>query len=405
MGGRRVNKAFAIAFAAVLAGCGAGVVEGDPDLGSTRGSAQRPAGGDDDTPQSPGDDDAPVTPTDDGPGGDPPPPPQEPDRIPVFIATGHMQRTVMSCDGGQTWRADQSADDEARCWTTESDPHYVECDHNPGAARGITFTGTAFVATFGWGPPGGIYRSLDGVMWTPSVTGTTFGGVEAGAGRVVAMSAVPRVSNDDGVSFTSSDVYIDQQARRTGFAAYGAGRFLMVGDGEISLSSDVGTSWWSPDVWPSGCGDNIQTQGGVAYGDGVILVVGGNGLACRSRDGGATWTTRDIGTSNVDSQLVWTGTHFRVWSAGIAYASPDGDAWSSTPTVPAGVSIGPVAYDAEHGIYAAVSGGWNEWYDAQRFYRSVDGITWQVLAASDAPRGHPMRNMVFGYAARSVVCP
>lgn len=408
-----MKLAYAIAATLLVIGCGAGVVEGDPMLSSQHGSELH---GDDDTFVPPGDngplpqdDDGAVT--DDGPGDsdtDPPPtdddPPPPAGRVPVLIAQGHMQRTIMSCDGGVSWVANASANDDARCWT-DGDPNYVECDHNPGAGRGITFTGTAFVATFGWGPPGGIFRSENGVDWDPRVSGTTFGGVETGAGHVIAMSAVPRISNDDGVTFTTSDDYIDSQARRTGFAAYDGGRFIMVGDGEITLSSDAGSSWWSPDVWPSGCGDNIQTPGGVAFGNGVILVLGGNGLACRSTNGGTTWTTHSTGTNDVGSQLVWNGSVFRMWSGDRMYSSSDGASWSSVAISPSNVRVGIVAYDPEHDSYAAINGGWGDWYATQRFYRSNDGITWETLAAGAAVRSHPMRNMVFGYAKPSAACP
>ncbi len=406
-----MKLACAIAATLLVTGCVAGVVEGDPTLSAEHDP--RLGGGDDlpdrgDPTPSARDDDAPADVDGDPGGGDPAPadddPPPPDGRVPVLIAQGHMQRTIMSCDGGASWVANASANDDARCWV-EGDPNYVECDHNPGAGRGITFTGTAFVATFGWGPPGGIFRSEDGVAWDQRVSGTTFGGVATGVGHVVAMSAQPRVSDDDGVTFAASDDYIDTQARRTAFAAYATGRFIMVGDGKITLSSDAGSSWWSPDVWPSGCGDSIQTQGGIAYGNGVILVLGGNGLACRLLDGGTTWTTHATGTTDVSSQLVWNGSVFRMWAGDRVYSSSDGASWSSVVISPASVRVGIVAYDPEHDSYAAINGGWGDWYTTQRFFRSDDGVTWETLAADKALRSHPMRNMVFGYAKRSAVCP
>src|SRR5690606_6858809 len=83
--------------------------------------------------------------------------------VPLFVAQGHLGRTVISCDGGQSWTADQSNDAEAQCWSGPDDE--PDCDHDPGAGRGIVFADGWFVATFGWGPPGGIVRSRDGVAW------------------------------------------------------------------------------------------------------------------------------------------------------------------------------------------------------------------------------------------------
>ena len=56
----------------------------------------------------------------------------------VFMATGHMGRTVMSCDDGKSWINDRSENDNARCWSASTDPNYVECDHTPYSGRGKT---------------------------------------------------------------------------------------------------------------------------------------------------------------------------------------------------------------------------------------------------------------------------
>lgn len=48
---------------------------------------------------------------------------------------------------------------------------------------------------------------------------------------------------------------------------------------------------------------------------------------------------------------------------------------------------------------------WQAWYEEMRWYRSSDGITWETLAPSDSILSHPVREMTFGYADPSAVCP
>jgi hypothetical protein len=57
------------------------------------------------------------------------------------------------------------------------------------------------------------------------------------------------------------------------------------------------------------------------------------------------------------------------------------------------------------GTFVAVKGGWQVWYEQQRFYRSTDGVTWDELPDGAYRQGHPITAMVAGFAQRSSVCP
>jgi len=52
-----------------------------------------------------------------------------------------------------------------------------------------------------------------------------------------------------------------------------------------------------------------------------------------------------------------------------------------------------------------VRGGWQVWYDQQRFYRSADGVRWETLAAGSYVGSHPINFIEFGYAPAGTVCP
>ena len=326
------------------------------------------------------------------------------DLVGVFVAQGHAGRTTVSCDDGRTWIANQSMDDSIRCFSDGFD-----CDHHPGSAKGVTYGRGWFFATYGWGPPGSIQRSRDGVSWEPVLEGTTFGGIAFGQDRVLAAARRPRWSADDGASWTEHpDAIITVwNVRRSAWVPHEDGRHVVVGedsgDKSVALSSDGGDSWWHPTTIPAECGGAIQNEGGIAYGAGAILIVGGDGWACRSTDGGDTFTATRI-TDDVTSHLVWTGDRFMVWGRGVAWQSPDGASFSETPTTPADLHIGAVDVSAE-GTFAAVRGGWNQWYESQRWYRSEDGVTWTELADGAYTGSHPIRDIHYARIPPNETCP
>lgn len=325
-----------------------------------------------------------------------------PGTLGVFVAQGHLGRTLVSCDGGHTWQGDQSLDPEGVCWP-DSGPG-VECDHHPGAAGGLAFQGGAFFATFGWGdPPGGVVRSSDGVTWDTVLEGTTFGGLAAGLGRVVAADRNPQVTSDGGATWDEiTDLPLTiWNLREIGFADVGGGVFVMVGsDGateELVRSVDGGLTWQVPDAVDPACELGFYAAGGITSGNGVILVANGSASVCRSTDAGVTWQAAPL-PSGFESSLVFTGSVFSVWAQGQRLDSADGLSWSSTPLSPSGLVLGPVAM-SDDGAYVAVRGGWGAWYEEQRFYRSDDGVAWVELDAADAPTGHPLRDLEFGRVA------
>jgi hypothetical protein len=331
-----------------------------------------------------------------------------PSGIATFVAIGYEGRTTVSCDDGKTWIANKSDDDKVKCFAP------LDCDHDGKAGRGIAFGNGWFVADFGWGQPGTVRRSRDGAVWETVLTGPNFASMMFGAGRFLGAARTGKLSQNDGMTWSDAaeaklmsngqDVW---NVRRGAYVGTG---FLLVADGPTAAFGKDGTSWSQLKNLPATCGTDIQWSGGIAYGNGAIVVVDGKGVACRSTDEGASWTTKNLG-GGLESRLIFTGSEFIVWGAGVVYRSQDGTTWTSTPTkktvngnpAGAGPNIGPVARSPQ-GTYVAVNGGWDQWYDKQRFYRSADGITWDELPTSSFVGSHPMTHITWGAATTSTVC-
>jgi hypothetical protein len=335
-----------------------------------------------------------------------------------------MGRTVLSCDGGRTWVGEQSTVDEIRhipaadlrCWGENIDPDpdpdqegepgesfELNCDEQADPGRGIAFGDGQFVATFGWGNPGRVLRSRDGTTWEVPLEGTTFGGVAYVQDTWILGGRNARRSTDGAITFSDDqDTGLKGwNVRRVGSTRGWGERVILVGEaGDAVISSDAGETWWQPSDFPASCGASIQTEGGIVSSDSVWLVIGGDGSACRSTDGGETWTASDLG-QDISSHAVYDGSRFLVWSRGTLHSSVDGKSWQTTPTVPADLTLGPVAVDDEGGL-VSVRGGWNVWYEDQRFYRSDDGVNWSEPESFIG--SHPIRAMAHGLVPRPSVC-
>ena len=207
----------------------------------------------------------------------------------------------------------------------------------------------------------------------------------------MAMTSRPLRSRDGGDTWQEvASTELGAPVRR---AAHADGLFVVVasssGAAQIAISDDEGDSWIQPS-FPAGCGVAIQTRGGIAFGNDVLLVVGGDGVACRSTDRGASWSTADIG-ANTGSHLVFDGASFVIWSSNAVHRSADGESWTEEPTSPA-VELQATA--AIEGRFVAAS---PDGYEDQALYVSDDGTSWQAVSGF-AP-GHAIRFITPGVAA------
>lgn len=346
---------------------------------------------------------------------------------PVFFAAGDVGRTTFSCDRGQSWTGNRSYDLEGdplvcgevqpvTCYDDASGCQLLngenceqqaidcDCDHHPGAVQGIAHGDGWWVASWGWGPPGSVRRSQDGVTWESVVEGTAFGGLAYGNGTFLAGDRQPLVSSDGGATWTEAAAADFQAAngetisnvRQVAFAQAVGGHFVAIATSadnlDIMLSSDEGASWWRPEQRPEAC---LQNNQGILSSPETIVLLGADGDVCTSVDGGQSWY---IGAEfAAGGPGVWDGTRFRTWNGGTAYTSDDGLSWTAEPMVPE-LSLGTVAVDPSTGAMVAVRGGWQNWYERQEFYRSDDGVNWTVLDGAAFEGSHRIRHIAFAEA-------
>ncbi len=429
--GKNVDAGWANGSGAGSGGTG-GIGDGSSPVGSETGARPQADGGDapsDGVADTPGRGerlDAAVTPD---MGTSPPA-----GRVPMFIGQGDMGRITISCDDGRTWKINHSWDTDGdpmvcgrqqpmrcggECWWLQgrdgSCVHSTSCDcgHHPGFGKGVAFGNDTVVATWGWGHPGSIRRSRNGIDWeeTAGIKGIakdSFGGLDFGAGHFV-LANPNSFFSIDGKTWTQggpADFRLNGQmlwsVRRFAYVDHDGGRFIAVSDGIMLLSSDHARSWWRPSMIPAVCFGSVAPAGGIAYGGGVILLVRSDGGACRSLDGGRTWSGTQTGSNLINSQVIWTGTEFMVWGNwDSVFRSADGLRWTRTLTVPK-VNIGAVAR-SDKGTFVATNSFWDP-YEKQAFLRSQDGVTWEVLPRNAFTGSHAIYSIDFGQAEASSVC-
>ncbi len=419
----RAIREWAMALAALASACGDGTRDDEANGGSQQGG-DNGAGGE----SVVGGSSSSELPPAGGAGGT-----VDPGKVPVFIAQGDVGRTTMSCDDGHSWVANHQWDtgaDEMMCGTAQSalcygstcsysvDGECIQaecCNDTPDVAKGVIYGDGKFVATWGWGRPGAVRTSNNGVDWVTTHPDDSFGGLAYGGGRFVLASRFPFWSADgeswaagDTADFENDDGSDMWSVRRFGYADYeGGGRFVAVASGDTNrdmlVSSDGGQSFWRPSVLPDDCAGSVSTYGGIVSGNGVILIVDQDANACRSTDGGDTWSVVPTGLTQILSHGVWTGSEFWFWGDdSTRVSSPDGVTWTQTPMATP-TRLGPVARSPS-GTLVAVGNVW-EGYEQQRFLRSEDGLAWEELPAGSFDASHPIFYVTFGYAEPSSECP
>jgi hypothetical protein len=217
----------------------------------------------------------------------------------------------------------------------------------------------------------------------------------------------PRISTDAGTWEESPAGYLPLAAgnvRAITFVDYETGRFIITAESgetrDIMVSSDGGQTFWHPSNRPDQC---LSYARGLASGNGIVVGASGNGWVCTSSDGGDTWAVVQLGDS-LSSNPIWDGSQFLVWKGSTVYRSADGMTWSNETTEPSNISIGAVARSS-NGTFVATNDGWMVWYEQQKFFRSSDGITWEVLDPSKYIGSHPINFIEFGFAEPSADCP
>lgn len=153
-------------------------------------------------------------------------------------------------------------------------------------------------------------------------------------------------------------------------AGWGDGVFVVVGD--RILTSPDGATWTKRALTPA------SFLNGAAFGNGVWVAAGGNGLRLRSNDNAVTWEVRVPYMAGHFRGLAFGNGRFVAVghrdNAGMASVSSNGTDWSA-PTI-AGSRLGRLAFG--NGVFVAVG-------DGGRVAVSADGDKWmeQKLGTAD----------------------
>ena len=117
---------------------------------------------------------------------------------------------------------------------------------------------------------------------------------------------------------------------------------------------------------------------GLAWGDGLFVAVGANGLLATSPDG-FTWTARDHGQNTEYRSVAHSqGKFVAVGKNGPTLESVDGTGWSPAPD---GATYDLYGVAAGNGVFVAVG-------FLGRIYSSADGRTWTARASGASSRLH-----------------
>ncbi len=304
-----------------------------------------------------------------------------PRMVPIFVATGHMARSIISCDEGRSWVANQSDADLLRCFAADGNPDGgdTNCDHNEGANHGLIQSNGWFIASYGHGMPGSVRRSRDGVTWERAIEGTQFAGLTEGNGAILAAGRAPMWSRDHGSTWQrTADVDLSMNGNviyNVRAATYGQGMFTMfAADGpnhDFVVTTNEGASWQHATL-PAECGSNTAGTVAFGYANGRFIYADTANI-CISTDG-LTYTSTSL-PAPASIGPVWTGTEYLIWGQygdptyqRVLMRSPDAVTWSitapstnSSSTAAPTASLGtccPAATTSAATRWAPFSGAW-----------------------------------------------
>ena len=320
----------------------------------------------------------------------------------IFMATGHMGRTLMSCDDGKTWINDRSDNNAAICGGVTTDPNYVECNHTPYTSRGIDAGQGYFYANYGWGYNGSLKRSRDGKNWDVIKSGGWGGGIAWGPNQLFHVHEGGRwsLSNTNGTSWSQLTDPVRSQFSYPAVKRVNDKIFVFGRSTKLGLSTDQGNTWKIQDI--------VTPFGDFSEGRGLIVAVGflsrtglpTVGYTYVSKDNGLTWIT----TTFLDSSLyhefknvIFNGTEFVTWARDRVYKSVDGLNWVRSYRKIDGIAPHSGVnythtFNQKTGTYISVNGS----YSSQKIYRSTDGVNWTTLSASQYKGGHPIISIITG---------
>jgi hypothetical protein len=255
-----------------------------------------------------------------------------------------------------------SASDSRGFIATSTDAVTWHARHTSDRRTAALWDGSRFVAI---DSPGRVYMSADGVSWASSnivpAGGITrvYNDIAWSGSRYIVVGTGQIVYSTDAASWTNGTLSGDFVA-----ATWNGVEFAAITRGTFSRSAD-GSAWPTlPTTITSPGSLNDLAWAGAPVNR--YLAVGSAGGAYFSADGTA-WTTRNAATMASLRSVAWTGTQFvAVGDSGTVVTSPDGDTWTNR-SIASGPTFNAVAF-VDNQLIAVGNGG--------RIFVSADGVSW-----------------------------
>ncbi|MCM8532771.1 MAG: hypothetical protein NE330_16505 [Lentisphaeraceae bacterium] len=259
----------------------------------------------------------------------------------IFMAAGHGMNILVSRDDGKTWQ--------------QSFKGRPGGDHGYWAVwNNIAYTNGVFAVAAGWGAPGTIIATDDGVNWQHLTTGKT------------------SMSRKGGKPYDM----------KTTMQLVGAeGSFVM----PLASTADFGKNWKIKSAygWKDKAGNKIKIDIGhpsIAFGDGRILVIGDKGPGIFSDDLGKSWEHMNVKidpwAKRGSKGLVYHNGAFLLLRTGehILRSTDKGMTWMSH-------KLG-IERPSSRSFCLSIAGD-EVWATGKTSMKSKDGLTWEKVSVKD----------------------
>lgn len=321
--------------------------------------------------------------------------------VPVITFLGDGAFSITSCDGGRSFRVNPEFSSE-------------RADHSPWTAfGGLAFGAGTFVAALGWGAPGHVLTTGDGVAWA-ELPASAFARSGGGSGLGESVGGVVYTGNEfllfgygayrsnDGKRWSAEPRALPEAAQQLRQARAFSGLIVLAVENQNSgtralgnyvlVSEDGGRSYREGSGFRDSCALYIQHGGDIALAGDTLLV--GVGDVCRSTDRGATWEFVPSPTGGAIAHLFSDGAAFYALSGDRLWRSADGRSFEVQAILPGSGGWG--AYVGGSVVVAAD--------DASHVWQSDDGRAFRDVTPAGISGRQDLRDVMVGYGAPSAEC-
>ncbi len=303
--------------------------------------------------------------------------------VPMQLLSIHGGRFARSCDGGTTW---------SEMWEHNAN---ADCFHDPDSLYARPAYGNGvFVVPSGWGDPGAMYVSTDGLDWQRFPTVELPGGAQSevdGAGVFfdgASFGVFRRLRSPNGFDWNQQKDDLRPpgvgNVRRVAFSEQDGMLIVLGNDGNVAVSVDWAQTWSNPPSAVGAC-QSSQHRGDIVIRDGQVVIAGN--LVCVSDDAGTTWTTTWTPPSSVVDVLTTPNGYVALHADESVSSSADGLSWSPLGQLPTNANMTAGTWSGQGDglvVYAARD---NE--PGQVFTSADGGENWTLVATlpgTDCPR-------------------